>query len=103
MYRFFDDGTTTSINWDSLTGPIDNWPRSYNIYSFGSVTAQWHDIQVIPYIRASLSADVNSYGDWQIARGEIFGRRFQYKFVLRSQSNNITPYLGRITYELEYD
>ena len=103
MFRFFDDGTTTSINWDSLTGPIDNWPRSYNISSLGSVTAQWHDIQVIPYIRASLSADVNSYGDWQIARGEIFGRRFQYKFVLRSQSNNITPYLGRITYELEYD
>ena len=103
MYRFYDDGTTTLINWDALTGPIDNWPRSYDVSSFGSVTTQWHDIQVIPYIRASLSADVNSYGDWQIARGEIFARRLTYKFVLKSLSNNITPFLGKITYRLEYD
>jgi hypothetical protein len=104
MFRFFNDGSTISINFDDLTGPIDSWTRSHDINDLGSVTGrQWQDIQCIPYVRASLSADVNSYGDWQIARGEIFARRLTYKFVLKSLSNNITPFLGKITYRLEYD
>ena len=104
MFRFFKDGSTVSIDFDDLTGPIDSWTRSHDFNDLGSVTGrQWQDIQCIPYVRASLSADVNSYGDWQIARGEIFARRLTYKFVLKSLSNNITPFLGKITYRLEYD
>ena len=54
-------------------------------------------------MRTALDAAPTTYGDWKPARGEVFGRRFNFKFVLKSKSNNMTPYLGKITFRVEYD
>lgn len=104
MYRYIEGSNGSDVQWDSFTTiPIDSWPRSYGINTFSSEIAMWHDIECQAYVRTALNAAPTTYGDWKPARGEVFGRRFNFKFVLKSKSNNVSPYLGKVTFRVEYD
>lgn len=85
--------------FDDLSGGLDSLPGLWDDLN-GSTS--FGDTNVEFFIR--VSPDGGSYGDWQKFRsGYFYGRYFQFKVTLRTETANVTPSISALSAIVEHN
>ncbi len=83
-------------NWDSFPGNWDDWTGN----------AQFADHNVVAYVRTTADdpAGAPTWSDWvQFKAGSLYARAFDFKVVLSSTSDNITPSISGLEAIVEHN
>ena len=92
----------TDANWDGIPNNWDTWPNNWDDWS--DEDQPYGDFTVSIYVAATNDDPAGSptWGDWQVAAGELTGRAFKFKAELRSESNNVSPSISVLEGIVEY-
>ena len=88
--------------WDDMQGDWNSWAGLWDDWTGFS---QYADTDVLFYVAVSNDAPASpTWSDWsQFRAGDIYGRLFKFKIVLKSTSESVTPSIGDLEAIVEWN
>ena len=88
------------VDWDDIPNNWNSWPGDFNDWT--DEQTNFGDYSVTVQTRASATISGLSNESWVEASGEVVGKYIEFRAVLSSTSENVTPNITALSATLEY-
>lgn len=102
--RYITGGGSSQINFDDLTGRVDSWTGLWDDLTTNAL--EQADTNIICYIRTTNDnpAGTPTWSSWRELRsGDFYARAAQFRIIMVSQTQNVTPIVPTLKSVVQYN